>query len=80
MKTVDVKHFKKKIDWLLSTDRKFDLTFQKMFRFTIFVLSIFVLGAIADDEHGKDVVNLVKDSFDTEVGKKPTLVMFFAPW
>ena len=51
-----------------------------MFRITIFVLSIFVLGAIADDEHGKDVVNLVKDSFDTEVGKKPTLVMFFAPW
>ena len=46
----------------------------------IFVLSVLVLGAIADDDHGKDVVNLVKDTFDTEVAKKPHLIMFFAPW
>jgi len=51
-----------------------------MFKFTIFVLSILVVGTIADDDHGKDVVNLVKDSFDTDVAKKPSFVMFFAPW
>jgi len=46
----------------------------------IFLLSLLVLGAIADDDHGKDVVNLVKDTFDTEVAKKPHYIMFFAPW
>lgn len=51
-----------------------------MFKTAILFLSVLVLGAIADDEHGKDVVNLVKDSFDADVGKKPHLVMFFAPW
>ena len=51
-----------------------------MFKFTIFVLSVLVVGTIADDDHGKDVVNLVKDSFDTDVAKKPSFVMFFAPW
>ena len=51
-----------------------------MFKFVVFALSISALGVIADDDHGKDVVNLVKDSFDTEVGKKPSFVMFFAPW
>ena len=79
-KTGALKYCRKEIDNLISTDRKPHLIFQKMFRFTVFILSIFVLGTIADDDHGKDVVNLVKDSFDTEVGKKPTLVMFFAPW
>jgi len=44
------------------------------------VLSVLVLGAIADDDYGKDVVNLVKDKFDTEVSKKPHFIMFFAPW
>jgi hypothetical protein len=51
-----------------------------MFKTAILLLSVLVLGAIADDEHGKDVVDLVKDSFDADVGKKPHLVMFFAPW
>ena len=46
----------------------------------IFLLSLLVLGTIADDDHGKDVVNLVKDTFDTEVAKKPHYIMFFAPW
>merc|ERR1711981_730579 len=47
---------------------------------TIFLLGIFVLGTVAEDDHGKDVVNLVKDSFDEDVAKMPHLVMFFAPW
>jgi len=51
-----------------------------MYKPTIFVLITLVLGVIADDDHGEDVVTLEKDSFDAEVGKKPHLVMFFAPW
>ena len=51
-----------------------------MFKTSIFLLSVLVLGAIADDEHGKDVVTLSKDTFDADVGKKPHFVMFFAPW
>lgn len=39
------------------------------------------MGVIADDEdHGKDVITLVKDTFDADVAKMPHLVMFFAPW
>ena len=63
-----------------SSNRKIHINFQKMFKFVVLALSISALGVIADDDHGKDVVNLVKDSFDTEVGKKPSFVMFFAPW
>ena len=51
-----------------------------MFKSTIFLLIALVLQVIADDDHGKDVVNLEKDTFEKEVGKKPHLVMFFAPW
>jgi len=51
-----------------------------MIKTSIFLLSVLVLGAIADDEHGKDVVTLSKDTFDADVGKKPHFVMFFAPW
>ena len=51
-----------------------------MFKRTIVLLAIFVLGTVAEDDHGKDVVNLVKDSFDEDVAKTPHLVMFFAPW
>ena len=48
----------------------------------IFVLSILVAGAVADDIHDvmKDVVNLDGDTFYTEVAKKPTFALFFAPW
>ena len=31
-------------------------------------------------KHGKDVVNLTKDTFDTDVAKLPHFVMFFTPW
>jgi len=51
-----------------------------MLKSTIFLLIALVLQVIADDDHGKDVVNLEKDTFEKEVGKKPHLVMFFAPW
>ena len=48
----------------------------------IFVLSILVVGAVADDIHDvmKDVVSLDGDTFYTEVAKKPHFVLFFAPW
>ena len=48
----------------------------------IFVLSILVVGAVADDIHDvmKDVVSLDGDTFYTEVAKKPTFALFFAPW
>ena len=48
----------------------------------VFVLSILVVGAVADDIHDvmKDVVSLDGDTFYTEVAKKPTFVLFFAPW
>ena len=48
----------------------------------LFVLSILVVGAVADDIHDvmKDVVNLVEDTFYTQVDEKPHFVLFFAPW
>merc|ERR1739845_57501 len=48
----------------------------------IFLLSILVVGALADDIHDvmKDVVNLDGDTFYTEVAEKPHFVLFFAPW
>ena len=47
---------------------------------TLSVLSLFVLGVVAEDDHGESVINLVKDSFDVDIVKKPHFVMFFAPW
>ena len=48
----------------------------------IFVLSILVVGAVADDTNDvmNDVVNLVEDTFNTELDKKPHFVLFSAPW
>ena len=48
----------------------------------IFVLSILVVGAVADDIHEvmKDVVNLDGNTFYTEVTEMPHFVLFFAPW
>ena len=48
----------------------------------IFVLSILVVGAVADDidDVMKDVVNLSDDTFYKELAKKPHFVLFFAPW
>ena len=49
-------------------------------KYTILLLGVIACGAVADDDHGKDVVNLVKDTFDSGVAKSPHFIMFFAPW
>ena len=50
---------------------------------TSFLLPIFALGTVAKDDvawkHGKDVVNLTKDSFEVDITKKPHFVMYFEP-
>ena len=50
------------------------------FKHTILLLGIIISGTFAEGSDGKDVVNLVKDSFDSEVAKMPHFVMFFVPW
>lgn len=39
-----------------------------------------VVEAVAVDNHGREVVKLVKDSFEEDVAKMPHFVMFFVPW
>ena len=49
------------------------------FKHTLFLMCIVVLETVAEDDYGKDVVSLGKDSFRKDVAKMPHFVMFFDP-